>query len=332
MAGADVIIVCEAGKGQTEAANTRLIAIGEELTRHCSGRLLCLLAGHDIGTKAAELSRHVDEVCVADSPLLANYNPEAHLKIAQTLVEELQPRVVLFGHTFIGMDLAPRLASRLGVGVASNCFDVRIENDALSFMRPMYRGRINARVVMDFRPIIVTLQLGGAEPPAAGRAGTVRRIDVGPVENAKIKPLRTIEPAPTGIDIAKADIVVAGGRGIGEKQNFTLVAELAEALGGVPACSRPLVDMGWFGTSHQVGLSGNTVKPKLYIACGISGAVEHLHGMKESKTIVAINKDPDAPIFKVAHYGVVGDLNEIVPQLTREVRAVRGGKDPRRET
>jgi len=327
MTGANVVIVCEAGRGQAESANARLIAMGVTLAEHWDGKLACLLVGHGIGAAAAELGRWVDEVWVADSPLHDNYNSDVHLKAVRSLVEDLQPRIVLFGHTHIGMDLAPRLASKLKVGLASNCSEVRIEGEALYFVRPMYRGRVHAKVVLEGSPMVATVQLGGAEPPLAGRAGTVRKIEVAPEESARIRALRTIEPARTGVDIAKADIIVSGGRGIGERENFALVNDLAEALGGVPACSRPLVDMGWFGTSYQVGLSGNTVKPKLYVACGISGAVEHLHGMKESGNIVAINKDPDAPIFNVAHYGLVGDLNEIVPQLTKEVRAARAGKN-----
>ena len=326
MAGAAVLIICEAGKGQTESANARLIAAGVQLSEHWGGRLVCLLVGHRIGARARELSRYVDEVFVADAPLHAQYSPNTRLKIAHKLVQDLQPRAVLFGHTCIGMDLAPRLASRLNVGAASNRFEVKIENDAVTFMRPMYRGRLHAKVAMDSRPMLATLQPGGAEPSTPGEAGTVTEIDAGPDEDAWIRPIRTIEPSRDGIDIAKAEIVVAGGRGIGAKENFALVAELAQALGGVPACSRPLVDMGWLGNNHQVGLSGNTVKPKLYIACGISGAVEHAQGMKESELIVAINKDPEAPIFRIAHCGVVGDLNEIVPQLIKEVKAARAAK------
>lgn len=326
MAGADVIIIGEAGEGQTESANARLIAVGVELAEHWGGKLVGVLAGHGIEAKAAELSLYVDEVYVADSPLHAHYNSYVHLKLAQKLVEDMQPGAVLFGHTYIGMDLAPRLASKLRVAVASNCFDVKIENDTVYFMRPMYRGRVHAKVAMDFRPMVATFQIGGAAPPLARRPGTVKRIDVTPEDGATIRPVRTIKPSREGIDITKADVIVAGGRGIGERGNFALVSGLAEALGGVPACSRPLVDMGWFGTNYQVGLSGNTVKPKLYVACGISGAVEHVQGMKESQCVVAINKDPDAPIFKIADFGVVGDLNEIVPELTKEVTAVKAGK------
>ncbi len=331
MADNNVLLVCEAGRGQTEAANARLIAIGAGLCEHWGGSLVCLVAGQGIEAAAAELSRYVDAVRVADSPVHANFHPEARLKLVLKLVAELQPRVVLFGHTFMGMDLAPRLAAKLGVGVASNCFEVQVEGDAVTFMRPMYRGRVHAKVLLECNPMIVTVQQSGVNAPPATKSGTVSSIEAPAGGAGRIRPVRTIEPERGGVDITKADIVVSGGRGIGEKENFALVNDLAGALGGVPAGSRPLVDMGWFGTSYQVGLSGNTVKPKLYVACGISGAIEHLHGMKESGTIVAINKDPEAPIFKVAHFGMVGDLNEIMPRLTKEVMAVRAAKISRKE-
>ena len=328
MADTDIVVVCEAGKGQTESANARLIATAVTLAGLWGGRIVCLLAGHGIEAQAAELARFADEVHLADAPRHALYDPEVHLKIARELVEDLHPRIVLLGHTYLGMDLAPRLASALGTAVASNCFEVKTETGEVFLMRPMYRGRMHAKVVMTCSPMIVTLQTGGTPPQADRVAGTVKRIDAGTQAAARIRPVRIIEPDRSGIDITKAEIVVSGGRGVGEKENYALVSELAEALGGVPACSRPLVDMGWFGVNQQVGLSGNTVKPKLYVACGISGAVEHLHGMKESGFIVAINQDPDAPIFKVAHCGLVGDLNEIVPALTSEVRAQTAAKNP----
>ena len=323
MALNDVIIVCEAGRGQTESANARLISMGGALAKHSGGKLVCILAGNDIGDKAAELCRYTDEVFVADSPRHADYSAYAHLYVVQKLVQERQPLAVLFGHTYIGMDLAPRLAAKLKTDFASNCFDMRIEADEVYFLRPMYRGRIHAKVAMDYRPMIATIQGGGGEVPPARGSGVISSVDVVPEEGARTRVLRTIEPAPGEIDIAKADIVVAGGRGIGERENFRLVTELAEALGGVAACSRPLVDMGWCGVDRQVGLSGNTVKPKIYVACGISGAVEHVQGMKEAGMIVAINKDPEAPIFGIAHCGVVGDLSEILPRLAAELRAAR---------
>lgn len=320
MAAANVMVIGEAGKGQTESANARVIALGQQLVRHGGGKLACMLVGRDVSAKASELSRHVDEVWVSDSPQHEHYDPEAVLGAAEQLVRELNPCAVLLGHTFIGMDLAPRLGARLRAGVASNCFDISIEGESVYFWRPMYRGRVHAKVAIDSMPMIATFQLGGPEPSLDSKGGAVRQLDLKPPGRRRIRPIRTIEPVSGGVDITKADIVVSGGRGVGEKENYALVEGLAEALGGVSACSRPLVDMGWFTTGRQVGMSGNTVKPKLYVACGISGAVEHLHGMKESKTIVAINRDPDAPIFKVAHFGIVGDLNEIVPAFAREIQ------------
>lgn len=326
MAAGDVLIICEAGRGQTESANARLIAAGVAYVESTGGRLLCLLMGHDVGSVAADLSRFANDIRVAESPHLANYDCLACLGIVQEQVAELQPELVLFGHTYIGMDLAQRLAARLGVTVASNCSDLAVNGGSVSFTRPMYRGRLTAKVVLESRPMIATLQYGGTKPPETMRAGTITAIGFEPSDDRRVRPVKTVEPARDGIDIAKADIVVAGGRGIGERDNYALVDQLAAALGGVAACSRPLVDMAWFGVDRQVGLSGNTVKPKLYVACGISGAIEHLHGMKESGIIVAINTDPDAPIFRVAHFGVVSDLNEIVPALTSEVAAVKAAR------
>lgn len=323
MASPDILLVCEAGRGQTESVNARLLAKGDELARQWGGRLLALLAGHDIQREAADLSRHVDELRVADAVPYANYNPELYLEVATRLIGEIRPALVLLGHTYIGMDLAPRLAARLGAAMAGNCVDVRLEGDVPCCVRPMYQGRLQATVALDGRPAIATLQLGRTESPGPARAGHVQRVDGMPGADLRIVALRMLEPAREAVDIAKAEVVVAAGRGIGAKENFRLVQDLAEALGGVPACSRPLVDMGWLGPGYQVGLSGKTIKPRLYVACGISGAIEHVAGMRDAQTIVAINTDLDAPIFKVAHYGIVGDLNDVIPQLIEEVRAAK---------
>lgn len=325
MPGNDVIIACESGNGQTESGNSRLISIGSELARRWGGRLVCLLAGGAADQTAGEISRYVDEVRVAD--FAGNpYNSTAHLRAARALVGEVDPRAVLFAHTFMGMDLAPRIAAGLGVTAASNCLALMPEDDGLYLIRPMYRGQIHAKVEMKGYPIVVTIQPGGRDLPSATKQGPIKTLVVEPDANAKVRPIRIIAPLKTGVDIAKAEIIVAGGRGIGERENFELVENLASALGGVPACSRPLVDMGWLEAARQVGMSGTSVKPKLYVACGISGAVEHLHGMRESETIVAINKDPDAPIFKVAQFGIVGDVNDFMPPLIASATAARSEK------
>ena len=323
MACTEVVVVCEPARSQAEAANARLIAAGSEFAARAGAKLVCLIAGEGVAAQAATFAHYADEVLVADSPLLAHFDPYRLLGIIERVVGERKPLAVLFSHTHAGIDLAPRLAARLRVAVASNCLDATFEGDTACFTRLVYRGRLHAKVAIDSRPIIATLQPGSAPLPSRSTPGVVTTVAIPPGKPPRARPLRMIEPERAGVDIAKSDVVVAGGRGIGSKENFSVVSELAAALGGVAACSRPLVDMGWFGVERQVGLSGNTVKPKLYVACGISGAIEHLHGMRESRTIVAINKDPDAPIFRVAHFGLVGDLNEIVPEVTREVAARR---------
>lgn len=323
MATTEVVVVCEHARGQTEAANARLIAAGSEFAACAGARLVCLIVGEGVTAQAASLARHADEVLVADSALLAHFDPYQLLAVLEQVVRERNPLAMLFSHTHAGMDLAPRLAARLRVAVVSNCLDATFEDGTACFTRLVYRGRLHAKVAVDSRPIVATLQPGIAQLPSRSTAGAVTTLAIPPCKPSRVRLLRTIEPQRTGLDITKSDVVVAGGRGIGSKENFSVVNELAAALGGVAACSRPLVDMGWFGVERQVGLSGNTVKPRLYVACGISGAIEHLHGMREARTIVAINRDPDAPIFRVAHYGLVGDLNEIVPEVTREVGARR---------
>lgn len=319
MAGQDVVIICEAGEGQTESANLRLISTGADLSRAWGGKLICLLAGIEADAKAAELSPYVDQVRIARFEG-GTCNSSAFLEAARQLVAKVAPRAVLFGHTFLGMDLAPRIAAHLAVVPITNCSALFPEEDGLYAIRPMYHGRIHAKVKIDCNPVVATLQSGNAAPSRLPASGAITEFGVATEAGRKVRHLQTIAPVRTGVDITKAEILVAGGRGIGERDKFILVEDLAAALGGVPACSRPLVDMGWFGTSYQVGMSGNSVKPKLYVACGISGAIEHLHGMKESETIVAINKDPDAPIFKVAHFGIVGDVNELLPELTASAR------------
>lgn len=323
MSKVNVIVVCEAGVGQTESANASLVASAAKLARSQGGRIYALLIGSQVSAVAADLARYGIEVRMADSPQHADYNAAVYLNELSKLNQEVNPGAILFAHTYIGMDLAPRLAVKLSVAFASNCIDLQTENGEVRFTRPMYRGRLIAKVALDSIPLVATMQQSGAKSEFANEAGAVVSIDASAGGDTRVRPIRTIVPESSGVDIAKAEIVVSGGRGLGEQKNYALIEELAAAIGGVPACSRPLVDMGWLTVSSQVGLSGKTVKPKLYLACGISGAVEHVYGMKESGVIVAINKDPEAPIFKMADIGIIGDVLEIVPQLTAQVKSAR---------
>ncbi len=315
----DVLILCESGEGQADVGNNRLIATGTRLADHWGGKLVCLLAGGAADETAPSIAPHVDAVHIADLGAQC-HNSVAHARAAQALVDAVEPGAILLAQTFLGMDLAPRIAGHLGVRAASNCLSITPAGDGVSLTRPVQRGRMIATVEIDARPFVATLQPGTEELGVGKRKGDIETFVVPADTNAKVRPLKTIAPDKTGVDLAKEEIIVAGGRGVGEKENFVLVQDLANALGGEFACSRPLVDMDWFDTDRQVGLSGNSVKPKLYIACGISGAREHLHGMKEAEVIVAINKDAEAPIFEVAHYGIVGDVNEILPALIERAK------------
>ncbi|MFB9126063.1 electron transfer flavoprotein subunit alpha/FixB family protein [Paraburkholderia dipogonis] len=323
MSKVNVIVVCEAGVGQTESANASLVAAASKLARSQGGRVCALLIGNQVAAVAAELASYGVEVRVADAPQHTDYNPSVYLNELNKLIEAINPGAILAAHTYLGMDLAPRLAAKLKVAFATNCIDVNVEDGDVCFTRPMYRGRLIAKVALDTTPLVATMQQSGAKPEAAIETGTVVAVEASAGADNRVRPIRTIVPESSGVDIAKADIVVSGGRGLGEQKNYALIEELADAVGGVPACSRPLVDMGWLTVSSQVGLSGKTVKPKLYIACGISGAVEHVYGMKEAGVVVAINKDPEAPIFKTADIGVIGDVLEIIPKLTSQVKSVR---------
>ncbi len=319
----DVLIACEFGPGQSESANARLVAFGSRLARHWGGRLLCLIGASSASGYAETLGNHIDETWITDFGG-ETYDSVQHMAALRAVIDETKPRAVLFAHTFIGMDLAPRIAARMGAVSVANCQDVEPHTGGIRVTRPMYRGKLVAQVEVEAFPVVATVQPGGPPLPPPAAAGTVRQVrSAADGADSGVRHIRVHAPVQTEVDITKSEVIVAGGRGIGERESFALVSDLAEALGGEYACSRPLVDMGWFGVNRQVGLSGNSVKPRLYVACGISGASEHLHGMKEAGTIVAINSDPAAPIFKVAHFGVVGDVSEVLPALASQAKAVK---------
>jgi electron transfer flavoprotein alpha subunit len=319
MHGNDVLLVCEFGPGQSESGNARVVSIGSRLARVWRGRTIALVAGPAAREGAERIGDRVDEVWCAESGD-ASYSSVHHWAALRTLAESVKPRAILFGHTFVGMDLAPRIAARIKAAAVANAFEVETEGERLRLRRPVHRGKLVETVAVESYPVVVTVQPGGDPLGPPSGPGRVKVLTVAPEPDSKVRHVRILPPAQSEVDITKSEILVAGGRGVGERETFALVTDLAEALGADFACSRPLVDMGWFGVNRQVGLSGNTVKPKLYVACGISGATEHLHGMKEATTIVAINSDSAAPIFKVAHVGIVGDLKEVLPAFASEVR------------
>ena len=266
-----------------------------------------------------------DKIVTLTNPAFARYAPEA---CAQALAERAKQggyRAIVFTASATGKDLAPRVAAKLGVAVAGDLTDLNAEGDAVVVTRPVYAGKALLKVKVVSQPAVLSLRPNVFTPVERPKAATTETVAVN-VAPGRVT-VREIKAAPAGtLDVAEAQVIISGGRGLKEPANFKVLEELAQAFGGRAAvgASRAVVDAGWRAHADQVGQTGKTVSPSLYIAVGISGAIQHLAGMRTSKVIVAINKDKDAPIFKVADYGVVGDLFEIVPKLTEEIRKLHG--------
>lgn len=267
---------------------------------------------------AGELIGSAPSLLLMAHPSLADYNPEAYLPVLADLVASRAPRLVLLPHTSQGMDLAPALAGRLDLPLVTDCTGVEF-GERITLSRQVYSGKVVERLVLEPAPsVVLTLQPGAFAEAAGGMETEVIETPVSQIEpKCARRLLEYIRAASEDVDISAAEILVAVGRGIGKSENVAMAQELAAAIGGTVACSRPVADAGWLPKSRQVGTSGKTVRPKVYIALGISGAFQHLAGMKGADTIIAVNKDPAAPIFQVADFGVVGDCLELLPALKR---------------
>ncbi len=320
-----ILVVAEHREGKVVDATLELLAAGASLKEPSGGPLRVALLGHDISPLVSAL-QGADEVLLGDHGKLGDYTPEGYIFGIRAAMAEWQPRVILVAHSSQGIDLAPRLAAELNAPVVANCVGLRIEDGVLMATRKIYNDKVVEELaVAGGGPIVVTVRpaaykaAGGAPPSEWKSIPTnfdnveVLREVVGYEEDAG---------AEEDIDISQADIVISAGRGIGDKENLALIEQFAKVLGGVVGASRPLSDAEWLPKTRQVGQSGKTVKPKLYVACGISGAMQHVSGMKDSGLIIAINTDARAPIFEVAHYGVIGNLHEVIPKT---IEALKGG-------
>ncbi len=323
----DIFVWIEAGladEGTWEtlgAARPVAGSLGGEVTAVVMGEGIAGLAGQAVGYGA-------DQVLVVDDPTLKHFRTEAYAAVLEKLAREHQPEVMLLPASNAGLELAAYVAARLGVGLAPDCLDLAVEDGRLTATRPMLAGNVLARVTFGpARPQVLTLRRRSfaASIPDPGRSGDISSLAPVLAEAQITTRVEGFESAAGEASLADARIIVAGGRGVGGPEGFAVIRELAEALGGVMAASRAVVDAGWVPYAYQVGQTGKTVQPELYIACGISGAIQHLAGMKTARVIVAINSAPEAPIFKYAHYGIVGDLFQVVPALTAEARR-RGGR------
>jgi len=316
MQNKDVLIYVEQEGGRVHPIAFELLGKGRELADKTGSRVCCALLGSGIYDAAKELVAYgADVVYVFDDASLATFDSLAHKQNLVTLINEIKPAFVLFGATFTGKALSPRVAATLEAGLNSNCTALELQSDgSLLQARPAFTGNFLAHVKTKSVPALMTVRYRALEAGARNdsRKGEIIKRDVQKVASA-IKVLG--KGAAKEASIAAADVVVCAGRGLKKADDFAMVKRLADALGGVVGATRPLVDDGWISKDHQVGFSGTIVKPKLYVGVGVSGSPQHLAGMRESGTIVAINSDPSVALFRIADYSVVGDIYEIVPQM-----------------
>jgi electron transfer flavoprotein alpha subunit len=323
-----ILVVMEQQAGVWNRACWETLVAGQQLATETGWSLLASVAGHDITALASELAtKKLDRIYAVSHELLADYTADAYTAAFEQLIQKIQPELALLPHTYQVRDFAPKLATRFGRVLVSDSIGFRVEAGEPIFVRQLFQGKLNADVKpAAAAPQFVSLQAGSfrADRLEAGSAQVENFTPKLSVDGIRAKPSKPFRESARAVDLTAAEMIVAVGRGIREKENLPVVEELAKALGAELAASRPICDNGWLPMERQVGSSGQTVSPKVYFAVGISGAIQHLVGMKGAKTIVAINKDANAPIFEVADYGIVGDLFEVVPALTEEVKKVKG--------
>src|SRR2546427_4986380 len=321
MAGG-VLVIAEHLEGKVAPSTLELIAAATNLRvdRH---DVRVVVLGHGVKDLTRHLTEYTVDVLLADHPLLAEYTGDGYVQAVRGIVESTHPRLILVAHTAQGYDFAPALAGSMDLPVLTNCLAIDLQEGRLVASRRILNEKVQAEVeIRSDRPIVVTMRPGATPPPATGR-GMMSVTDV-PVSidppAVRVEFVRTERPHVSDLDLSSADVIVSAGRGIQKKENLALVEAFAKAIGGVVGASRPLTDMEWLPKTRQVGQSGKTVRPKLYVACGISGAMQHIAGMKDAGLIVAINTDPTAPIFEVAHVGFVANVLELLPAVLKELK------------
>jgi electron transfer flavoprotein alpha subunit len=323
-----ILVVAEHRDGKLKGITWEAIGFGQKLAEELNQELKMVVIGGQIETLAEEVANKCgQEVLVIRNEECATYAPETYCEVLSQVSRQESPFLFLMGHTYQTIDFVPRLATRLGRGFIPNCVDYRIDSGRPVFVRQVFNGKISLEVgVKGDRPHFVSLQQGAFNAYEVKSKESPRIVDLAvslPADVPKRKVLEVIQAAEGKVDLSQAEIIVAGGRGLASKEKFQIILDLAQALGAGVGASRPVTDGGWLPKEHQIGSSGQTVNPKLYIACGISGAIQHLVGMMNSGCIVAINKDPNAPIFGVADYGIVGDVFKVVPALIELAKEIR---------
>ncbi|MCF6465145.1 electron transfer flavoprotein subunit alpha [Clostridium sp. Cult2] len=319
-----VWVFAEQREGNLLNVSIELIGEGRKIADELGTELTAILLGENVKDLAEKLVKYgADNVLYGDSPLLKTYTTDGYTKVICDLIKARKPEIMLIGATNIGRDLGPRISSRIHTGLTADCtrLDVDLENRRLMQTRPAFGGNLMATIICpNHRPQMSTVRPGVMEKAKydENRQGNIEIFTPDlKEENIRAKVIEFVKEKKAQVKLEEAPIIVSGGRGLGNPEGFKLIEELAEKLGGVVGASRATVDAGWIEQPHQVGQTGKTVRPGLYVACGISGAIQHLAGMQDSKFIVAINKDKDAPIFEIADYGIVGDVYEVIPELIK---------------
>jgi electron transfer flavoprotein alpha subunit len=316
-----VLVLLEMRNGSLRNVSAEALTVARKLSE--GGEVIAALFGPGAAKQLQEVSRYgANKLFAAESETLAAYQSDAYFQAFLGIVRQVEPEIILMGHTAMGRDLAPRVAARLGTGLLSDCTAAAIENGSIQFERPIYAGKIFQKRMFTQGIIMATLRPNNFETEEHPAATELI------VFEPEIKDLRTVlkeivQKSSEGVDLTEAKIIVSGGRGVKSAEGFKVLQELADVLGAAVGASRGACDAGYCHYSLQIGQTGKVVTPDLYIACGISGAIQHLAGMSHSKYIVAINTDPEAPIFQAADYGIVGDLFQVVPMLKEELQKVK---------
>lgn len=327
----NVWVFIEVAEGKAKSVGLELLNPGKRLAAAQQEKLVAIVIGdgvEEIAKKA--ISCGADEAVLVEGREYKQYNTDGYVNVMEKLIKKYKPSTLLIGATNNGRDMGPRLSCRIQTGLTADCtgLDIDVESGNIAWTRPAFGGNLMATILCpDTRPQIGTVRPGVFKKLEADekKSGEIIRETIHtPAEDITTKLIQVIsEAVGEGIKLEEADIIVSGGRGLGKPENFSVIKDLAGVLGAAVGSSRAAVDAGWIEHSHQVGQTGKTVQPKIYIACGISGAIQHLAGMSSSGTIIAINKDLDAPIFEVADYGIVGDLFEVIPVLVENIKKLK---------
>lgn len=313
-----ILVIAEKRDGKLKEATLELCSAAKDIAAGMGVEAAAAIFGKD-DTLAGDLAKYIPEVFSLSDPKLENYTADGYTEAVKAVMDSEDVRGILISQSYDGVDFAGRVAVSIGAGIVSNCNRAVVDGGELVLIRNIYNGKIQEEKKVKTEKFVITLEKGAFPAAEAGSEGTVKPVSVS-IGNVRTKVLETIETMAGTVDISQAKIIVTGGRGVKDADKYKeIIIPLAEKLGGEYAATRPVVDSGWTDAARQVGQSGKTVKPDLYIAAGVSGSIQHIAGMKGSQCIVAINKDPEAPIFNIATYGIVGDLFEVLPALQEKL-------------